>query len=696
MGKASLTPVVKIEYEKCINCYACIAECPVKYCMDGSGEKLTINHDLCIGCGNCISVCAHRGHYARGLVDDTGAFFNDLKKGGKFIAVAAPAVASFFGGQYLNLNGWLKSIGVQAVFDVSFGAELTVVSYLDHIKDKKPRTVIAQPCPAIVNYIEIYRPELLPFLAPADSPMLHTIKMVREFYPEYRNHKVMVISPCAAKRREFDETKLGDYNVTMLILKNHIEANKVNLGSFPAVEYEGPKAERAAGFSSPGGLLDTAERFIPGVSRQSRKVEGVHSVYHYLDTTAELLKTDTKVAALIDCLNCEKGCNGGPGTGNSDKALAILENPIRKRIAENEANLNPRKKEKIYKKYHKVLEKYWKKNLYNRSYRDLSGNNTLKEPNEAELTEIYRGLRKYGKEDLYNCTACGYGTCKAMATAIFNKLNKPEKCMHFMVARLKDEMKTGELNNMLTKHIYDISELVDDIYKTIHDLNDTIGAQTVAVDVSVQKTEKMVKSFTNTSRISRDKQDDIRELLDNASQSQNSMRDTIQSVQSISQSVDGIASAIKIISAIAANTNLLSMNAAIESAHAGEAGKGFAVVAGEIRRLSESTSENSRNISLTLKNIIEGINVTSKRSGETDNRITEMSREINGFAQTMNDFISTFNDLAQESNEIIAAQERLKNQSDTVKTNYVDILSTTDKLRDALHVLSALAKSGQQ
>jgi len=304
MEKNSLAPVIRIDEKKCINCYACIAGCPVKYCMDGSGEKLTINHNLCIGCGNCILVCSHK---ARILIDNTSSFFDDLKKKTKIIAVAAPAVASVFPEKFLNLNGWLKTLGVKAFFDVSFGAELTVVSYLDYIKNKNPRTVIAQPCPAIVSFIEIYHPKLLPYLAPADSPMLHTVKMIRQYYPEYRDHKIAMISPCIAKRREFDETGHVDYNITMLALKNHIEEHNIDIASFPKEEYTGPHAECAVGFSSPGGLLDTAERFIPGIRRQTRKIEGVHTIYPYLEEISELIDTDAELSLLIDCLNCEKG-----------------------------------------------------------------------------------------------------------------------------------------------------------------------------------------------------------------------------------------------------------------------------------------------------------------------------------------------------------------------------------------------------
>ena len=180
-------------------------------------------------------------------------------------------------------------------------------------------------------------------------------------------------------------------------------------------------------------------------------------------------------------------------------------------------------------------------------------------------------------------------------------------------------------------------------------------------------------------------------LIDNATKGQEAMGEMVRSVKEISESVDGIAAAIKIISVIASNTNLLSMNAAIEAAHAGEAGKGFAVVADEIRRLSETTRENSRSISQTLSSIIAGITATTKRSSDTGNLINGMSDEINGFATTMTQLIDTLTSLADEGSGITASLKDLKENNTTVTNDCREIVGLTDKLRYDINFLAAMS-----
>jgi methyl-accepting chemotaxis protein len=283
-----------------------------------------------------------------------------------------------------------------------------------------------------------------------------------------------------------------------------------------------------------------------------------------------------------------------------------------------------------------------------------------------------------------------------MAVAIFNKLNKPQNCAHYTLALLKEEKGVEELNRELKEHIDSAFSLIEKIDTKVNELSNKVSSESAAVDESSTVTEKMVGSLRATSEKKKKKQETIKGLIENVSKGQNSMQETIKSVQDISQSVDGIASAIKIITGIAANTNLVAMNAAIEAAHAGEAGKGFAVVANEIRKLSETTRANAHNISETLSNIINGINVTSKRSGDTNNLINAMSSEINGFAITMSDLINTFGELSAGGSEITSTLTTLKELTASIKTDYHEVLSTTDRLRDAMENLVRISKETEK
>jgi|GEM_PF-213105 len=434
--------IITVNEDKCVNCHTCISVCPVKYCNNGSNDHVSINPDLCIGCGSCIKACTHD---ARITVDDFPEALDALSRGLKVLAIVAPSAASCFQDDFLRVNGWLASLGVEVFFDVSFGAELTVKSYLEYIREKKPKCVISQPCPAIVTYIETYRPELIPYLAPADSPMTHTIKMIKEFYPEYNEHLILVVSPCLAKAREFEALGLNTFNVTVNSIVSHLQSHGIDLKSFPETGFHGSSAERAVGFSSPGGLLKTVQREIPQAAEFSRKIEGPHLIYNYLDGLNEQIEKGN-APLLIDCLNCELGCNGGTGTpdngtGHPDE----LESRIHRRT-----ELMKKKYEQLALKENldspkeAVLERvnsHWRKELYHRSYTDQSGGPAmLLAPDSTELESIYHRMHKYSEDDIKNCSSCGYGTCERMARAIFNGLNRPENCHFYLQSQAAESI----------------------------------------------------------------------------------------------------------------------------------------------------------------------------------------------------------------------------------------------------------------
>ncbi|MGL6197171.1 MAG: response regulator, partial [Thermoguttaceae bacterium] len=266
--------------------------------------------------------------------------------------------------------------------------------------------------------------ELLQYLVPTDSPMVHTIRMIRNFYPQYKDAHIVALSPCIAKRREFNESGFGSctYNVTFASLKDHIDAQKIDLDSFADRHYEGPTPERAILFPTPGGLLRTATREIPGIEEQTRTIEGIHRVFEYLSKLPTMLESG-RHPMLVDCLSCDLGCNGGPGTIRYDQPQDELEWYVEERSRELKQFHG--KKETLA----ESLSKYWQPDLYVRKYEDMSDNINIKQPSEKELLSIFENqlCRKKGEHD-FNCGGCGYISCRQMATAIYNGLSNADHC----------------------------------------------------------------------------------------------------------------------------------------------------------------------------------------------------------------------------------------------------------------------------
>ncbi|WP_304226212.1 [Fe-Fe] hydrogenase large subunit C-terminal domain-containing protein [Gracilinema caldarium] len=655
----SLAPVIEVIEEKCVNCHTCISVCPVKFCIDGSGDKVTVNHDLCIGCGSCISACTHG---ARRGIDDFDRFMEAVTKKEKLFAIVAPAVAAHYDTDRLRFNGWLKSIGVTHIFDVAFGAELTVQSYLHHIQQKNTPLVIAQPCPAIVSYIEIYQPELLPYLAPADSPMLHTIKMIRHQFPELKHHKVLVVSPCVAKRREFDETGIGDYNVTLERISAYLEAQHIDLKTFPETDFDGPTGERAVMFSSPGGLKATVERERPDLYNTIRKIEGPEMVYDYLKGVTQSI-TKKANPLILDCLNCEKGCNGGTGTGSQDIPIDILDAAVQRRLQRETAKLSnnsgPFKKSSVQ-SIRKLINKYWKPELFNRSYVNRSDSLRLQVPKQDELQEIYHRMLKIEEKDFLNCAACGYGSCEQMAIAVYNGLNKPENCQHYR--QLVLERNHRNIINMvleLDKEIAASTKNLNQVINMLPELSKFTQAQSDSLVNSTQKIRGLLSSIQEIGSLSSSRSTELGALLDMALAVQKELGASLKSIQSLRDHIHGVNRLITDINKIAAQTNLLSMNAAIEAAHAGSAGAGFAVVAEEIRHLADMARVNANEISKTITEMIRAMDSAATVTTESGTHIQSVLEKLAAEADGMKEIFGSMRAMSSETGGVGNALEQL-------------------------------------
>lgn len=681
--------VVAVDENKCVNCQRCIAVCPAKMCNDGSGDYVKINNDLCIGCGECIEACSHG---ARTGIDDTQEFFADLKSNKKIIAIVAPAVATSFAGRYLELNGWLKSIGVKACFDVSYGAELTTKSYVEHLKNNNPKLMIAQPCPVLVSFIQIYRPELIPYLAPAGSPMHHTMKWIKTFLPEYADAKIAVISPCYAKKREYDEIGLGDYNVTIKSLEKHFIENNIALASFEKVEYDNPPAERAVSYSTPGGLMRTAQRFVPGVSEITRKIEGHPQVFDYLAHLSKSIKKgDSPVFQLVDCLNCDRGCNGGPATSNRHKHLDEVEGFIERRIQKQKILAGKKNKPVTEKDMNKSLEKYWSPELYKRDYNDYSSLflSRFNKPTQEEIQEIFSLMKKDDKKDMLNCGACGYKNCEQMAVAIYNGLNKPENCHHYTSTLLAEmhEAHKNEIQNTIKSTVNSVSEKVETTATKIQDLNQIINSMASCITESSAAIEQMVANIASINSILDKNTYVVQNLSDASLNGKEGLNLVVKMIQEIKDESNGLEETNLIIHGISSQTRLLAMNAAIEAAHAGEAGKGFSVVAEEIRKLAENSGTQAKKISKVLKDIKGLIDSTSETSSDAQQKfeqVVELSEQVKNQEETVQHAVS---EQASGGNELLQAIQQMNMLMQNVKENSEELKGLSAKVMEEINEL---------
>jgi methyl-accepting chemotaxis protein len=145
-------------------------------------------------------------------------------------------------------------------------------------------------------------------------------------------------------------------------------------------------------------------------------------------------------------------------------------------------------------------------------------------------------------------------------------------------------------------------------------------------------------------------------------------------IQEIARESEGLLEINAVMENIASQTNLLSMNAAIEAAHAGEAGKGFAVVADEIRKLAESSGEQSKTISSVLKKIKESIDKITKSTDAVLNKFEAIDTGVKIVADQEENIRNAMEEQGEGSKQILDAIGQLNDITQLVKSGSVEML----------------------
>ena len=233
---------------------------------------------------------------------------------------------------------------------------------------------------------------------------------------------------------------------------------------------------------------------------------------------------------------------------------------------------------------------------------------------------------------------------------------------------------------------------MEQVVANINKLNGHVENQSQNISQASSAIEEMVANISSVTNTLVNNAANVSTLKEASEVGRSGLQEVASDIQEISRESEGLLEINAVMENIASQTNLLSMNAAIEAAHAGEAGKGFAVVADEIRKLAESSGEQSKTIGTVLKKIAESITKITKSTENVLKKFEAIDLSVKTVSQQEENIRNAMEEQGEGSKQLLQSAGGLKETTLQVKSGSEEMLEGSKEVLNESHNLERVTQ----